>query len=64
MDIRECDDSSSDVILDKWKINVVNTDQNVKMNLKLSVIGADPNVLEIFIETDWIAFDGIDVLLD
>ena len=54
-------DSDSDGIPDDWEINGVDTDHDGIPDLDLKAMGADPNVPDIFIEADWMEYDGDEV---
>ncbi|MDY3937225.1 MAG: VWA domain-containing protein [Oscillospiraceae bacterium] len=54
-------DSDSDGIPDDWEINGVDTNHDGIPDLDLAAMGADPNVPDIFIEADWMEYDGVEV---
>lgn len=53
-------DSDGDGIPDEWEINGVDTDHDGVIDLDLAKIGADPSVPDIFIEADWMEYEGDD----
>ncbi len=53
-------DSDGDGLPDDWEINGVDTNHDGVIDLNLSAIGADPNVPDIFIEADWMEYEGDD----
>ena len=53
-------DSDGDGLPDDWEINGVDTNHDGVIDLNLSAMGADPNVPDIFIEADWMEYEGDD----
>jgi len=46
-------DTDGDGLLDNWEMYGVDTDNDGKVDLRLDLMGADPNVPDIFVEIDW-----------
>ncbi len=53
-------DSDGDGLPDDWEINGVDTDHDGVVDLDLPAMGADPNVPDIFVEADWMEYEGDD----
>lgn len=53
-------DSDGDGLPDDWEINGVDTDHDGVIDLDLKAMGADPNVPDIFVEADWMEYEGDD----
>lgn len=53
-------DSDGDGLPDDWEINGVDTDRDGVIDLDLKAMGADPNVPDIFVEADWMEYEGDD----
>ena len=51
-------DSDGDGLPDDWEINGVDADHDGTIDLDLAAMGADPNVPDIFIEADWMEYEG------
>lgn len=53
-------DSDGDGLPDDWEINGVDVNHDGIIDLDLAAMGADPNVPDIFIEADWMEYEGDD----
>lgn len=53
-------DSDGDGLPDDWEINGVDVNHDGIIDLDLASMGADPNVPDIFIEADWMEYEGDD----
>lgn len=51
-------DSDGDGLPDEWEINGVDTDHDGTIDLDLKAMGADPKVPDVFVEADWMEYEG------
>ncbi len=55
-------DTDGDGLLDDWEINGMDTDGDGTIDLRLDLMGADPNKPDVFVEVDWMVKPKIEVL--
>lgn len=53
-------DSDGDGLPDDWEIDGVDANHDGVIDIDLAAMGADPNVPDIFIEADWMEYEGDD----